>query len=42
MLGTAEFEAPIYSSPVVANDVLYIATMTHLYAIGAKPAATSP
>ncbi|MGE9266894.1 MAG: PQQ-binding-like beta-propeller repeat protein [Verrucomicrobiales bacterium] len=28
------FEAPIYSSPVVANDTLYIATQTHLYAIG--------
>ncbi|WP_193211720.1 PQQ-binding-like beta-propeller repeat protein [Luteolibacter marinus] len=35
-LGTASFGAPIYSSPVVANDVLYIATMTHLYAIGKK------
>ncbi len=32
-LGTASFEASIYSSPVVANDVLYIATMTHLFAI---------
>lgn len=35
-LGLYEFDAPIYSSPVVANDVLYIATMTHLYAIGKK------
>ena len=35
-LGLYEFGAPIYSSPVVANDVLYIATMTHLYAIGTK------
>ena len=35
-LGLYEFEAPIYSSPVVANDVLYIATMTHLYAIKKK------
>ncbi|MDE0836412.1 MAG: PQQ-binding-like beta-propeller repeat protein [Akkermansiaceae bacterium] len=35
-LGIYEFDAPIYSSPVVANDVLYIATMTHLYAIGKK------
>ena len=24
----------IYASPIVANDVLYIATQTHLYAIG--------
>ena len=35
-LGLYEFDAPIYSSPVVANNVLYIATMTHLYAIGTK------
>ncbi len=35
-LGTASFEASIYSSPVVANDVLYIATMTHLFAIKAE------
>jgi len=26
--------APVYSSPVVSNEVLYIATQTHLYAIG--------
>jgi outer membrane protein assembly factor BamB len=35
-LGTGSFEASIYSSPVVANDVLYIATMTHLFAIGSS------
>ncbi len=28
-----DFTAPIYSSPVAANGVLYIATHTHLYAI---------
>jgi len=33
-LATVEFPAPIYSSAVVANDVVYIATQTHLYAIG--------
>jgi len=27
------FPGPIYSSPIVANGVLYIGTMTHLYAI---------
>ncbi len=32
-LATIEFFTPIYSSPVVANDVLYIATQTHLYAL---------
>lgn len=30
------FDSPIYSSPVVANNVLYIATQTHLYAIENK------
>jgi len=33
-LGIIEFPAPIYSSAVVANDVIYIVTQTHLYAIG--------
>jgi hypothetical protein len=32
-LGTMEFYTPIYSSPVVAKDVLYVATQTHLYAM---------
>ena len=35
-LATVEFPAPIYSSAVAANDVLYIATQTHLYAIEKK------
>ncbi|MEN8693952.1 MAG: PQQ-binding-like beta-propeller repeat protein [Akkermansiaceae bacterium] len=34
VLGTIEFPAPIYSSAVVANNVVYVATQTHLYAIG--------
>ena len=25
---------PIYSSPIVANGMLYIGTQTHLYAVG--------
>lgn len=33
-LATVEFPAPIYSSAVVANGVVYVATQTHLYAIG--------
>lgn len=36
VLSTVNFGAPIYSSPIIANDVLYVATMTHLYAIGTK------
>ena len=34
--GNVNFGAPVYSSPIVANGVLYVATMTHLYAIGTK------
>lgn len=36
VLSTVNFGAPVYSSPIVANDVLFVATMTHLYAIGTK------
>lgn len=36
VLNTVNFGAPVYSSPIVANNVLYVATMTHLYAIGTK------
>ncbi len=36
VLGEIEFGGPIYSSPVVANDTLYVSTMMHLYAIGAE------
>lgn len=35
-LAAINFGAPIYSSPIIANDVLFVATMTHLYAIGTK------
>jgi outer membrane protein assembly factor BamB len=37
LLATVEIGAAIYSSPVVADGVLYVATQTHLYAV-AKPA----
>jgi len=30
----AMFPGPIYSSPIEANGTIYLATMTHLYAIG--------
>ena len=31
---TVSMGAPVYSSPVVSNGVLYVGTQTHLYAIG--------
>ena len=33
-LGRIDMRAPIYATPVFANGILYIATPTHLYAIG--------
>ena len=35
LLAEIEFPAPIYSSAIAANGVLYIATQSHLYAISA-------
>lgn len=34
VMNEIEFPAPIYSSPIVANGILYIASQTHLYAVG--------
>ena len=36
----ANLGAPVYSTPIVANGVMYVASQTHLYAIGGS-AATS-
>jgi outer membrane protein assembly factor BamB len=36
VLGVIQFGGQIYSSPVVANDVLYVTSMTHLFAVGKK------
>jgi outer membrane protein assembly factor BamB len=36
VIGKIEMEDVIYSTPVVANGVLYVATMKNLYAIGTK------
>lgn len=36
LIGKIDFGASIYGSPVVANNVLYVCTQTHLYAVG-KP-----
>jgi len=35
VLAEVEFPAPIYSSAIAANGVLYVATQSHLYAIAA-------
>lgn len=36
VLKVVQFGGQIYSSPVVANDVLYVTSMTHLFAVGTK------
>ena len=33
LLAEMQLNSPISSSPVAANGVIYIATMTHLYAV---------
>ncbi len=33
LLSETYFPAPIYSTPIVANGVLYVATQSHLYAL---------
>lgn len=33
LINVIEFNAPIYSTPIFANGVLYVGTQTHLYAI---------
>jgi outer membrane protein assembly factor BamB len=35
-IAKVDFYTPIYCTPVVANNVLYVTTQTHLYAIGSK------
>lgn len=34
VLNKIEFYSPIYGTPVIANDTLFVATITHAYAIG--------
>jgi len=38
VISETNFSAPIFSTPIVANGVLYVATQTHLYAIENQPA----
>jgi len=33
VLQTIDMGTPVYSSPIVANGILYVSTSTHLYAI---------
>ena len=37
ILSSIELHTPISATPVAANGVLYLATMTHLYAVAQKP-----
>ena len=41
LLSEVNMGGPVYSTPIVANGVMYIGTQTHLFAIaeGAKPVA---
>ena len=34
LLSKIDFYSPIYSTPVIANDTLFVSTITHAYAIG--------
>jgi outer membrane protein assembly factor BamB len=34
LVAKVEFYTPIYCSPVIANNTIYVATLTHLFAIG--------
>jgi outer membrane protein assembly factor BamB len=36
LLNTIDMGAPVYSTPIVANGVFYIATQTHLYAVSSS------
>lgn len=40
VLAEVEFGAPIYSSPIHANGVLYVATQEHLFAFATDPAVS--
>ena len=37
VLATVTLHSPVYSSPIEANGIVYIASQTHLYAVGERP-----
>ncbi|MBC8136806.1 MAG: PQQ-binding-like beta-propeller repeat protein, partial [Fibrella sp.] len=41
-LSRADMRAPVYASPVLANGTMYIATPTHLYAVGGGAPTPAP
>ncbi len=42
ILSETNMGAPVYSTPVVANGVVYIASNTHLYALSSTPKLSTP
>ncbi len=42
LLSTTNLGAPVYSTPVVANGVLFVASNTHLFAFGNEPSHLNP
>ena len=42
VLAEIDMMAPLYSRPAPSGDALYVATMTHLYFIAAKPVGRTP
>jgi outer membrane protein assembly factor BamB len=38
VLSETNLGAPVYSTPIVANGVMYVASQTHLFAIGGSDA----
>jgi outer membrane protein assembly factor BamB len=41
VLSETNFASPIYSTPIVANSVLYVSTQTHLFALAEAGLATA-
>ena len=41
VLSETNLGAPVYSTPIVANGVMYVGSQTHLFAIGAPAGAAN-